>query len=420
MKIVVANYRFYITGGPERYMFNFIDLARNHGVEIVPFSVKSDKNVFTEYESFFISPLLGSGSIQYEDVTRGFFRKTKIAIRAIYNLEAKRKLRRLLKIVQPDLLYVIHQINVLSPSIFSVAKAMRIPVIHRISDFNLVCAKNVLNRNGEICEKCLHGSNCHAVKYKCVKGSFSGSFLRAFSMSIHKFFGLYNPVNAFIAPAKFTMDKLIESERIEAGKIVNIPTFIDIAQIKPNYGHKGYVLCLGRLSEEKGFFYAAEAMKYLKDLPVKLIITGTLNDKEIGLKNLIFTNDLSDKVVFTGFLNGDELKNLLDNAMCIACPAIWYENMPNAVLEAYAYGKPVIASNIGCFNEIIEHEKTGYLFDMKNTVQIAKLIRKLYMDRDLVVAMGKNARQKCETEFSPELHWNRFINLYKSIKEKNI
>ena len=105
--------------------------------------------------------------------------------------------------------------------------------------------------------------------------------------------------------------------------------------------------------------------------------------------------------------------------MCVACPAIWYENMPNVVLEAYAYGKPVIASNIGSLKEIIEHGKTGFLFEAKNSTQIANSIRTLFLNQELVTQMGINARQKCEIEYSPEVHWNRFLKLYNKIKEKN-
>ena len=47
--------------------------------------------------------------------------------------------------------------------------------------------------------------------------------------------------------------------------------------------------------------------------------------------------------------------------------AIWYENMPNTVIEAYAYGKPVVASRIGSLAEIVEDNKTGLLFEMKNS-----------------------------------------------------
>lgn len=60
-------------------------------------------------------------------------------------------------------------------------------------------------------------------------------------------------------------------------------------------------------------------------------------------------------------------KALLSHSTCIVCPAIWYENMPNTVIEAYAYGKPVVASRIGSLAEIVENDETGLLFEMKNS-----------------------------------------------------
>ena len=79
-------------------------------------------------------------------------------------------------------------------------------------------------------------------------------------------------------------------------------------------------------------------MTLLRDSGYVLKITGTLSDSEEDreLKACIAENHLEDQVVFTGFLHGDALSDLIDGAACVVCPAIWYENMPNTVLEAYA------------------------------------------------------------------------------------
>ena len=85
-------------------------------------------------------------------------------------------------------------------------------------------------------------------------------------------------------------------------------------------------------------------------------ITGQISDSEEDQKiwNYIKENQLESKVIFTGFKYGVELEDLISKATCVVCPAIWYENMPNTVIEAYAYGKPVVASRIG---SLAEHEK---------------------------------------------------------------
>ena len=53
MKIILAHYKFYLQGGPERYMFKFMELAKEKGVEIIPFSVKFPTNAPSPYSRYF-------------------------------------------------------------------------------------------------------------------------------------------------------------------------------------------------------------------------------------------------------------------------------------------------------------------------------------------------------------------------------
>ena len=48
MKIILAHYKYYIQGGPERYLFKFMELAKSHGAEVIPFSVNYPSNVPSE------------------------------------------------------------------------------------------------------------------------------------------------------------------------------------------------------------------------------------------------------------------------------------------------------------------------------------------------------------------------------------
>ena len=60
MRILIVNYRYFISGGPERYLFNIKDLLEKNGHTVIPFSVKNVHNAETEYENYFMSPI-GAG-----------------------------------------------------------------------------------------------------------------------------------------------------------------------------------------------------------------------------------------------------------------------------------------------------------------------------------------------------------------------
>ena len=154
-------------------------------------------------------------------------------------------------------------------------------------------------------------------------------------------------------------------------------------------------------------------MNYLKDTEYVLKITGEITESKEDqmIWEYIQKNNLENKVIFTGFKHGKELKELISRSTCIVCPAIWYENMPNTVVEAYAYGKPVIASKVGSLAEIVEDGKTGYLFNMKDAEDLARKLYQYIENNNLCKQMGIAARQKCEKEYCTEAHMNRVIKL---------
>lgn len=412
-KIIVANYRYHITGGPEVYMFKFMEKCGSIGYDPIPFSVNYSANEATPYSKYFIKSRSGD-SVYYSGIKKNPTAIYRTLSGAFYNKEAEKNIQKLIKNEKPDVLYALQVINTLSPSIFKAAKKEGLTVVHRISDFNMICPKSDFLRDENVCELCLKGDLRQSIYYRCYHGSKVASIIRCRSMMYHRKKRLYDYVDYFVTPTNFTRNKMIEAG-FDPNKIVTIPTFIDSKKIEPNYNHYEYLLFLGRLVPEKGAKYAIEAMKNLGDYPnLKLKITGELTDKDIELKRFISENHLENRIEFTGFLRGERLMDLISNSMAILCPAIWYDNMPNTVIEAYAYGKPVIASNFGCFPELVEDSVTGYLFEPKNVKDLADKIRKLAKDPELCRTMGHNARKKVEEVFNPEQHFAKLKVLFES------
>lgn len=82
------------------------------------------------------------------------------------------------------------------------------------------------------------------------------------------------------------------------------------------------------------------------------------------------------------------------------------------VVEAMAYGKPVIGSNIGGITEIINNGETGYLMPPNNKEQLAQKINTLYHDNSLIKEMGLKARVRVEAKFSKESHFSKLKEIY--------
>lgn len=413
MRIIVANYRYFISSGPDKYMFKFMEAAQEQGIEVVPFSIANPQNQYTPYSKYFAKPR--SAELMYDD-TKKTLKNTIGMIRAIvWNYDASRCLRKLIRETRPDAVYILHEINHLSPSIIRTAKKEGVRVIHRISDFFMFCPKYDFLCGDEICESCLGGDYSKAILYKCVKNSKAATLLRVFAMKLYAGLRVFDEVDCFICTCEFTKSKLIEGG-IPSDKIVCIPTFIDADRITPCYENDKYFLFLGRLTHQKGAVYAIEAMRYLKDTEYVLKITGNISDSEEDKQiwEYIMENGLEKKIEFVGFKRGQELENLIARSSCVVCPAIWYENMPNTVIEAYASGKPVVASKIGSLTEIIDDGETGFLFEMKNSEDLANKLKLFVMDPALSSMLGHKARRKCESKYNVKNHMDLILKCMKT------
>jgi len=414
MKILLVNYRYFISGGPEKYMFNITKKLEKEGHEVIPFSIKSNKNEKTEYEKYFAEPIGGRDAVYYEDCKKTPKTIIQMLSRSIYSFETKKAIKKIIKDTNPDVVYILHFVNKLSPSIIKGAKEMKKPVVLRLSDYFLLCPKFDFLSEGEICEDCLKYGYKSCIKKKCVKNSLFASIVRVMSMKIHKLIKIYNNVDVIITPSKYLKSKL-EKNGFENNEIYHIPTFCNekSADIN-NVGQYG--LYFGRITKEKGVEYIVKAYEKL-DENHKLKIMGDDSTPEAAkIKQYIQEKNIKN-IEFLGFKQGEELENIIKNSRFIMVPSIWYENLPNTILEGFAYGKPVIATNIGSLTETIKDGENGFLFNIGDINKIVESILKLD-DDNLVKKIGKNNVEEIKEKYSVDKHYNKLMKIFKKVKEE--
>ena len=123
----------------------------------------------------------------------------------------------------------------------------------------------------------------------------------------------------------------------------------------------------------------------------------------------------ADNIHLEGYVIGEKLAALFRNAAFMVIPSEWYENAPMSVLEAYAYGKPVIGARIGGIPELVRPGETGNLFETAHVDSLRNALLQLWGNRAALAELGKNARKLVEDQFSLKLHCKRLMNLYEDV-----
>lgn len=428
MKIVLVNYRYFVSGGPERYYFNVKELLERHGHEVIPFSVKSARNLPNDYERYFLD--IVDDEIYFAQAKKKTPRMVlKSFTRMFYSWEARRKFRRLLRDTRPDLVYIIQYHNKISPSVIDAARECHVPVVHRISDFQYMCPNALFyNDRKGICEDCLEGRRFSCVKYRCVLGSPVYSGIKMLAKMLHDAMRVTERVDAFVVPSAFTMGKLarygIPSERLH-----HIPTFFNQREAEPQVTYEPFVLFVGRIERQKGLMTLVRAFE---DLPYALKIIGFSNDGyEETLKQYLGspagtghdgaasqTYGRRGNIQFLGRMDFDGIVPYLKSCLCTVVPSEWYDNFPNVILESFAYKKAVVATDIGSLPELVRDGATGLTFRYADAADLGAKVSYLFAHPDEARAMGERAYAAIEENYTPEKHYAQLMPLFRQIIKK--
>ncbi len=396
MKVLMANKFFFRKGGAEVVMFQERNFLLRSGEEVIDFSMQDERNCESPYESHFVS---------HKHYGKGRnLPKLSLALSLIHSREAVSKIAALIDKMRPDLMHCHNVYHQITPSIISVAKSRGIPVVLTLHDFKPVCPVYLRLRAGRPCSLCLNGDFHQVLMNRCAGGAIGASALLYAEAAIQRWLGSYEKVDRFLAPSRFMRDSVLHRFRSE--QVVLLYNGVDTAEIEVSTRDEGYVLYLGRLSQEKGVETLLRAHEAAGTWDLVVAGTGPL---ERGLQ-MRYRN-----ARFVGQLSGQVLKATIGGASAIVVPSEWYENCPMSVLEAMAYGKPVVASRIGGIPELVLDGETGFLFEAGDAGELRMHLDRLMSDSALRARMGAAGRIRAERQFSIEKHNANLMDTYRSL-----
>lgn len=143
-------------------------------------------------------------------------------------------------------------------------------------------------------------------------------------------------------------------------------------------------------------FIFEELKKQNKADLFKMIVLGN-GEEEDKIKKMSEDRNLNNLFDFKGLV--ENRYDYLINSFCYVSTSRW-EGMPFSLLEAMSFGIPVIATDVIGNNNILEHNKTGFLYNMNNPREAADLIIKLASDFDLWKSFSTKSRKEIKLHFS--------------------
>ena len=166
---------------------------------------------------------------------------------------------------------------------------------------------------------------------------------------------------------------------------------------------------VGRLAAEKGLETLLTAWQHLGgSLPLKIVGNGPMAAavQEAAAKD--------PSIQWLGNLPLETVYTLVGEAAVLVLPSQCYENFPRVVIEAFAKGTPVIASNLGAMAEIVDDGRTGLHFKAGNPADLAEKLRSVLADPLKLARMRKAARQDFDQYFTADVNHKSLMAIYET------
>jgi len=281
----------------------------------------------------------------------GALDRFRVGASAVWSTKAARTVESMVRRHGIEIVHAHNLFPTLSPAVLRSAASAGAAVVVTLHNFRLMCLSAELLRDGRVCEVCVGRMPWRGVVHRCYRRSALGSGALASSLALHRTLRTFDAVSRFLAVSPFVRRKHVEAG-LPAERIGVKPNFAWPVERRSGAGE--FFLFLGRLAPEKGVDTLLRA--WAVDPPrLPLVVVG---DGPIGPA---LRRDVPPGVEFKGQVPPQEVPSILARARALLVPSRWYEAAPRSIIEAYAAGVPVIASDIGALPEIVDDGVTGRL-----------------------------------------------------------
>lgn len=399
MRVLHVNKFLYRRGGAEAYMLDLAAEQRAAGDDVEFFAMQHPDNVPATFQDSF------PRNVEFGTLDQPVAERIRLVARTFYSSSARSGIDDVAREFRPDVVHLHNIYHQLSPSILRPLVSLDIPAVMTLHDYKLACPTYRFLAGDQVCEACIGGAFWNAPLKRCNKGSLGGSVVVAAETALHRWFKAYGGIRRFLCPSQFLRSKMIEAnvfpERMEV-----VPNFAPVDTIPLKASPGGDVIYIGRLSPEKGVDTVIRAAA-LGRFAVRIVGDGPARP---ALESL--SSETGAEIIFEGHLDKSRLLELLRSSSVSVLAARWYENQPISIIESFAAGVPVVATDLGGLPELVRPGETGALVPVDDPESLAAALRTYLDDPDMALRQGQAARGVAEREYAPKVHMRRVQHVY--------
>ncbi len=331
--------------------------------------------------------------------------KLEVAVRPVYSREAVADLDAIITKFRPDVVHLHNVYPLISPAVVTRAKSRGCGVVQTVHNFRHICASGSLFRDSVTCTECL-GKRVPfpAVVHGCYRGSRAQSVVMGTSLAYHH--RTWRRADRFLAVSEFVAG-LLATTGISPEQICVVPNSVRDPGPPAPLG-TGF-LFVGRLDDQKGISLLLDAWERTGlGRVTELTIVGDGPERarvERAAQQL-------DGIRYLGPVAAEAVLPHMRNAQCVVIPPIGYEALPTVVLEAFAAGRPVVATKVGPLESLVPAD-AGWLA-AADPAQLACALNDSWNDTEQA-AKGRRARELYESRYAPDAVRATLVGVYEEV-----
>jgi glycosyltransferase involved in cell wall biosynthesis len=330
--------------------------------------------------------------------------RISLPVRAIYSRSDVAAVRDLLTTHRPDVVHV-HNLNpLISPAVIPVVHRARVPVVMSVHNHRLECANGLFFRDGAECRLCAgRRFSSPAVRHACYRDSRAQSLTMATTLAMHR--ANYLSVDRFIAPSP-TIAGFLSGLGVPATRVTVKPNTVPDPG-PPTVVPSGGFVFVGRLDASKGASLLVEAwLRQPEGELGRLTIVGD-GPERAAIEQMV--GDRRD-VVMLGHLPTDGVADQMMAHAVTVVPSISTEAFGRVITQAMAHGRPVVATRVGSFAEIVDD--AGWVTEPTADALAGALRQAASSD---LAAAGARARARYEAVYTPDVVHRALVDTYREV-----